>query len=294
MGPSLWSTIWINLVTYNQLKSYPCGLGPIPWETPPQGEACPIAKQLQGSLMGRLVPYSRFFLLEEAGLRYSEGIAHPGYKDGSIDPSAAADFSGKEPKALWVDPEHRPWRLLTALLSFIHSAAKKQYECKGLLWAVPRVQKTKWNNVTLWSGGLRVSNNAGEQYVSGTDDFVESEMSLSSAFLNEAWFIQFELEMGELEKLSKIVYGSCLGYQKALKAEGDKIAGQATNLFWQLAERQFQPLVDACVEVTRAKALRKTFAAYAEQAYNTFCPQDTARQLEEWANHRPNLEKYLA
>jgi CRISPR system Cascade subunit CasA len=40
--------------------------------------------------------------------------------------------------------------------------------------------------------------------------------------------------------------------------------------------------------------LRKTFANYIHKAYNTYCPQDTARQLDAWAQARPNLGKYLA
>jgi len=296
-GPNLWSTIWINLVTSDQLsalRSFPGGLGPIPWETPPQGESCLVAKALQSSLLGRLVPYSRFFLMQEEGIRYSEGISHPGYKEGCVDLSVAADFSGKDPKVLWVDPERRPWRFLTSLLAFIHAGSKNHFDCAGLRLALPRVRLSTWVNIGLWSGGLRVSSNAGEQYVSGTDDYVESEISLPVSFLNADWFEQLKSEMSALEDLAKTVYGSCLGYQKVLKSEGDRTAAQAANLFWQLAERQFQALVDACVDIQRAHALRKSFAGYAWQAYDTYCPQDTARQLDAWAAHRLNLGKYLA
>lgn len=294
-GESLWATIWINLVTQEQLRRlpiFPQGLGPIPWETSPIGESCPVAQALQHSLIGRLIPFSRFLLLEEDGLRYSEGISHPGHKDGLVDPTVAVDFSGKDPRVLWVDPEKRPWRHLTSLLSFIHAGTKGQFDCLALRVAYPRA-RMHWREVGLWSGGLKVSNNAGEQYVSGTDDYVESEVRLSTSFLGETWFQQLQLEMGALEDLAKTLYGSCMRYQKALKG-GDQQAGQATGHFWQLVGSQFQTLVNACNNAEEAKALRRTLSWFAQQAYDTQCPHDTARQLDAWAAHRPNLGKYLA
>ena len=78
--------------------------------------------------------------------------------------------------------------------------------------------------------------------------------------------------------------------------DGKNHAAEASNLFWQLAEGKFQDLVDACYEATEAStvALRRTFAGYANRAYDAHAPRDTARQLEAWAAHRPNLGKFLA
>lgn len=63
------------------------------------------ARALKASLMGRLVPLSRFCLLREDGLHYVEGIDHPDHLSGVIDPSAAADKAKTEFKMLWVDLE---------------------------------------------------------------------------------------------------------------------------------------------------------------------------------------------
>ncbi|PKL24465.1 MAG: type I-E CRISPR-associated protein Cse1/CasA [Spirochaetae bacterium HGW-Spirochaetae-3] len=296
IGSTLWDTIRVNLITQQQLnehQTFQSALGPVPWETPPTGEACPIAKSLQTSLLGRLVPFSRFVLLEEDGIRYSEGVAYPGYKEGGTDPSMAVSYSQKEPKVLWVDPEKRPWRMLTSLLSFIQSDSANPYDCLSLRLALPRAIKMG-TEITVWSGGLRVSSNAGEQYVSGTDDYVESEISLPVSLIGRAWFEQLKLETGALEDLSKAVYGSCLSYYRDIKSDGDMFARQASNLFWQLAERQFQDLIDACTDANKAKTMRRIFANYAQQAYDTFCPKDTARQLDAWAANKPYLGKYLA
>src|SRR5690606_11842483 len=147
--------------------------GAAPWEQMPAGESCVLAEALKSSITGRLIPLSRFCLLAENGLHYSEGIVHLGYKEGVIDPSISVDFSAKDPKAIWTDPEKRPWRLLTALLSFFSQTDNKGFDCYQLRLNMRRaIQRIPV--IGIWSGGLRVSNNAGEQYVSGSDDFVES------------------------------------------------------------------------------------------------------------------------
>lgn len=294
-GSSLQETLWINLFTQQQISDigiYPQGLGIAPWERMPIGEVCPVAGELKSSLMGRLVPLSRFCLLAENGLHYSEGITHLGYKEGVVDPSVSVDFSAKDPKAIWVDPEKRPWRLLTALLSFFSQAKNQGQNCYQLRLGMPRAMPYL-QTIGIWSGGLRVSSNAGEQYVSGSDDFVESVIQLDSSILGELWFANVQLEMGELDKLSKAVYGATLNYFKTQKMETNEQAALASNLFWQLCERRFQDLVNACGDAEQARAMRPVFASCVRKAYDTYCPSDTARQLDAWAKNRPNVSNYL-
>lgn len=288
----LQKTLWLNLFTQEQVNgwaTYPLGVGTPPWQQMPLGESGPIAEELKSSLMGRLLPLSRFCLLTEDGLHYSEGIVHPGYKDGAVDPSVAVDFTSKEPKAIWVDPERRPWRFLTALLSFF---GKSNFICEQLRLPLPRTHGSV-PIIGIWSGGLRVSSNAGEQFVSGSDDYVESLIQLDSGMLSSNWFAKLQVEMDELDKLSKVVFGSVLNYFKSQKMEGKAVAGQSSNLFWQLCERRFQELVYACDDPDSVRSLRRAFAAIVSKVYDTYCPKDTARQLDEWAKNRPNLGKYL-
>lgn len=293
-GESLLESLWLNLFTQEQIQNLPYanGLGVAPWETMPKGEQCETAKGLQNSLMGRLLPLSRFCLLNDKGLHYSEGITHLDYKSGMIDPSVAINPATKPAKVLWVDTERRPWRFLTALLSFME-ANSGGFECPyvrhGLLRARTVVPK-----LGLWSGGLRVSSNAGEQYVSGSNDFVESLIFFDNVDLGEPWYNALKLEMAELDQLAKIVYGATMGYFKSQKAEGKNQAAMASNLFWQLSERKFQDLVNACGQgEEQTKTLRKDFAQFSSTAYNNYCPNDTARQLNAWAENLPNFGKYL-
>jgi CRISPR system Cascade subunit CasA len=99
--------------------------------------------------------------------------------------------------------------------------------------------------------------------------------------------------MDELDSLSKTVYGATVSYFKNQNMEAKEQGVQASNLFWQLCERRFQDLVSACGDADQARALRPVFARFVHKAYDTQCPNDTARQLDAWAKNRPNLGRYL-
>lgn len=299
LGHSLQQTIWLNLLSHADIRRlglYQQGLGTAPWEAMPQGEDCLVARKLRQSLMGRLIPLCRFCLLTDSGLHYSEGIAHPGYKDGIVDPSMAINYSGKDPKALWADPEKRPWRELAALLSFIDQSDGQGFQSWQLRIGVDRA-RDETPAFSIWSGGLRVSSNAGEQYVSGSDDFVESQIWFSSEMMGRNWFTQLKVEMKALDGLAKNLYGRVMAFFKEQSVDGGKLAAQATQLFWQLCERDFQALVDSCntadTTIVKRRQLRLRFASHVQQSFDLYCPKDTARQLDAWAKCRPNNSAYL-
>lgn len=301
MAENIHASLWINLFTESALEQanlYAQGIGTAPWEKMPEGEGCTVARNLKQTLMGRLIPLCRFCLFDEEGLlHYSEGIAHAGYKEGVIDPSMAVNYSGKDPRALWTDPEKRPWREITSLLALFEQTSSQGFQSPQLNLGLERARDVT-EVFSLWSGGLRVSSNAGEQYVSGSDDAVESVFELYSSELGESWYSQLKQEMESLEALAKTLYGKIAAFYKEQLTDGAKIAAQGTQLFWQLCERDFQALLNHCEQdeesIVQRKKLRKKFAAYQHQAFDHFCPNATARQLNYWAKHRPNNYKYLA
>lgn len=299
-GRFLAETLWLNLLTLDDLKGcnqFQGGVGQPPWEHMPEGENCAIAQSLRQSLCGRLVPLARFCFLKEEGLHYSEGIAHDGYLQGMSDPTVSVDHAGKTPRALRVNTEKKPWRELTSLLAFMDTQKTQGYQCLQLQAGLDRARDTV-DQFAVWSGGLQVSSNAGEQYTTGSDDFVESTVWLQSEYLGSFWFAHLQNEMTALDNLAKRLYGKVLAYFKEQRvAEGAPIAGLATHLFWQLAERQFQHLVDHCgndeASCQARQRLRQTFAAYLLQAYDRYCPNNTARQLDAWAKCHPSIHDYL-
>jgi CRISPR system Cascade subunit CasA len=294
LGPTLQESIWLNLFTEAEIADltlYPLGLGTPPWEQMPEGEDCNIAQQLKGSLMGRLLPLCRFCLLTNEGLHYSEGIAHGNYKDGVFDPSVAIDISGNEPKVRWADPERRPWRELTSLLGFIRPGGKS-FDCHQLRLAFAKVKRQQ-APFAVWSAGLKVRNDLGEQSPKGSDDMVESICWFSPDDIDEIWFNHFQTQMSQLEGVAKTLYGCVMGYYKTQLMDGTSYAKQASNLFWQLCERQSQALIDGCDESTARQQLRRQFARYTTQVFDQFCPHQTARQMDAWAKAKPNLSAYL-
>lgn len=299
-GQSLQETVWLNLFTRQAIEdigAYRSGVGVAPWEQMPLGEDDAVANSLKTSLMGRLIPVSRFCLLVEEGLHYSEGIAYKDYQEGGVDPSISVDRTSKTFKAIWSDPDKRPWRSLTALLAFLSQTGSGGFDCYQLRLNMRRAAHNT-SLIGVWSGGLRTKNpNAGEQKVSGSCDFVESLVHVSSDSINGSlWFSNLQIEMCEMETLSKIVYGATMGYFKSQNKEAKGQAAQASNLFWQLCEHRFQDLVYVCGindDAEKTRSLRPIFAQFAYKAYDTYCAKDTARQIDAWGKNRPHFGKYL-
>ncbi|HOI98539.1 MAG TPA: type I-E CRISPR-associated protein Cse1/CasA [Rectinema sp.] len=287
-------SIYVNLLTdenIQRIAMYPGGIGTAPWLAMPSGEDDETARRLKNSYMGRLVPLSRFVLLEEDGIHYSEGVLHFGYMDSVVDPSVTVDFSARpKPKVLWTDPDRKPWRQLTSLLSFLDANNLNKFICFQLKEVLPRL--AIYNSFSIWSGGIRVHTNAGEQYVSGNDDFVESQVKFGGGFFSDSrdFFMTLTEEMNYLENNAKIIFSCIFKYFAALKADGESIAGQATRVYWQLCEFQFQQLLNVCeadLGGRQAKDMRKFFDGFVYQIYDQTCQQDTARQMEAWAENRP-------
>lgn len=302
-GKNLLSTLWLNLLTNEQIRSnkyWENGLGIPPWEVMPKSETCATAGQLKNSYMGCLVAMSRFAFLKDEGIYYLDGIQYPNHSSGWREPSMTINNQGQGIKVLWLNPDKRPWRELTALLSFISATSQSGFDCQQISGGFLRARKYN-QEIGIWSGGLKVRGNAGDQSVKQDDDFVESHVSLPSNKEMETsqWFDNLKQEMEALDdQPAKIVYKTTLGFFKSQKMEGKKQAAMASNLFWQLCERKSQDLIYACAiegaaGTDKRKSLRKNFAQFVRTAYNSYCPNDTARQLDAWAENLPNLGKYL-
>lgn len=295
LGSSLLETLWLNLLTQEDINGqmqWENSLGTPPWEVMPQGEDCPAARALKTSLMGRLVPMARFCLLEKDGLRFTEGIVHPDYQSGMVDPSTAMNASKTKIRMLWVDPEKRPWRQLSALLSFLDARQPDSgFYCLGLQKGINRIKRYRdiceTDKLGIWSGGVKVSSNAGEQYLTGKDDELESDAWFETRQIGDPWFRAFQGLMEELEKKAKQLYGAVCSYSKAMKMDDSAAASEASGLFWQMVEPFFPDIVANCEnEATRISILGRCYGMVL-MLYDRACPHGTGRQMEEWIKHRP-------
>lgn len=298
-GDSLLKTLYLNLLTHEEISKaiYNEGLGRAPWEQMPAGEDCPIARSLKNSLMGRLVPLCRFILLTDAGMHLTEGIQHMSYTDGIYDPSVTIKHTGNKINAIWVNPDQRPWRELPALLGFLAAEQQGEGGCLQLKYALEHAKDFD-EDFGIWSGGVRVSSNAGEQYVSGKDDVVESCLTLRQTMLSDnEWFELFTNEMNWLDKRAKGLKKCVYNYHKEFtKSEPANMATIAERQFWQQCELQSQNLLFACEQTcinndrSQLDNLRSVFYALMIQAYDNHCPNQSVRQLSEWAKCHPAIK----
>lgn len=300
---SLQCDIWANILTHgdiDRLKRWPQGLGNPPWERMPKSESDNVAKNHKNTYQVCLVALSRFVLLKNEGIFYLDGLRCPSVKEGWYEPSLILNSAGADIKVKYVDTEKRPWRELQALLSFVGSESNDGYECFALKLGIERL-RDHYEKIAIWCAGLKVSPNSGDQSVKQGDDFVESQVWLFSSMLGASWFAHLKAEMDSLDELANGLFGRVQAFFKEQKVDGKKVGGklaaQATNLFWQLCERDFQELVNSCdpgeQHQRQRLQLRRRLAGYVQQAYDQFCPKDSARQLDAWAKCRPNTSKYL-
>ncbi len=304
-GDSILQSIWFNVVTAEEVKRefsvYAHGLGRPPWEKMPKSEDDATAEILKETYIGRLIPLSRFIYFIEEGIYYAEGIIYPNHLEGGIDGSVTmlVGKDVKKRKAIWTRTSKRPWRELTALLSFLHTEQGQGFDCPLLRIALQRIRGIRWeSDISVWSGGLCTSSNAGEQYVSGSDDYVESQFTFEPYSLGGSNFNTFCNVMEGLEHVAKRVYTSVLMYYKTLQADGKKQASQASEQFWQDSELIAQEMMDTCFsdnddKEDALKELRKRYASYAERIYDVHSPKETARQLDAWAKCRTSYWKYI-
>ncbi|NOT18394.1 MAG: type I-E CRISPR-associated protein Cse1/CasA [Sulfuriferula sp.] len=306
IGSSVQETIFLNLLTREQIqdtKIWVNELGKAPWEEMPAGENCEVAQRLKNSYMGCLLALSRFVLLKNEGVFYIEGIQYPSHKDGWFEPSISINRSASVPKLIWLDVNKKPWRNLTSLLSFLTAVNQHGYDCQQIRLGFQRV-KLRERPIGIWSGGLKVRASSGDQSVKQDDDFIESYVALPPPNLitgkDSVWFSNLSSEVKNLEEIADILGNSVyhsnkreIRDSKERDKRADSVKGQAQSLFWQLCERQFQNLIDACGDAEQACGMRPIFAQFVNKAYDSYCPNDTARQLDAWAKNRPNLAKYL-
>ena len=73
-----------------------------------------------------------------------------------------------------------------------------------------------FESVELWSGGVRVTSNAGEQYLTGSDDFVESQFEFSPQDVGEQFFVNFSASVDQLDHLATALESTDATYKLIL------------------------------------------------------------------------------
>jgi CRISPR system Cascade subunit CasA len=312
------TSVYMNLITEAVLTDNPMigqTIGIPFWEKMPQTEKCKIAQESKLTLVGHLVPLSRYMLFTDDGVYFTEGIQYQYSKADKkagkaeadwIEPSFSWKYEDGELKGLYADVSKKPWRILDSLL--VKKLSEMEYNNIVLKLVLGRIAQGGGDKAfSVWSGGLDVSGDAFGKKIKGTDDFVESEVQVSAGiFSNEEESAFFNLLSGEMDYMRNLEsdlansitrYYLCMtgkGIKKINLKEWKSVYDKETPLpkqqYWQLCESRFQQLVNACAEEPsgkRAKDMRKLFSSFVYQIYDRTCPKDTARQMEAWAENKP-------
>ncbi|WP_028975133.1 type I-E CRISPR-associated protein Cse1/CasA [Spirochaeta cellobiosiphila] len=291
-GRTLKETIYQNLFTSQDIQNmgiFMTGLGIPPWEKMPESEDDDTAKTLLSSYLGRLMPLSRFVLLAESGVYYTEGLAYPNYAEGIWDPSIAIDSTQKKIKTLWVSTDKKPWRSISSFLSFLDSE-KESFTNFQLKLPFRRIKK-HCDITGIWAGGLKVSSNAGEQYCSGTDDYIASLILLDPKQMGGTWFPSVKSALATIDSHSKRLYRCLSEYNRSLRIDNKDKINKDMSLYWNQVELVFTKLIQKEINETDLDAFHNHSKKIVEQIYDASCPKQTARQLKSWAEHYPRIKK---
>lgn len=293
LGSNIFETLKLNLLTAEDLKEcggLSSGMGRPAWEKMPKDESCDEAKAYASSYMGRLMPLARFCHLDNGIIHLTSGIAYPAFKDtGVADPSVSTSMSvGKSKKtefsALYARTEVQPWRQIESVLGFLE---EKKAGCPLIKW------RNEFDDFKgIWCLGLKLSEQAGEQYFSGTDDFVEQVFQLEPGIEKSGFLNRYKSGMETLDKMRKMAYACVIGYYKELSAEGKKAAEKASKDFCRLCDASGIAFVDACAHGGTGSLLQR-FAKNVEAAYAENCSRVGARNLIAYEKCRPRIGKFL-
>ncbi|NTW50030.1 MAG: type I-E CRISPR-associated protein Cse1/CasA [Chlorobiales bacterium] len=304
-GSTISDTLIMNLLSLEDIANYlfwENGIGTPPWENMPVSRDCEVALSLEKSYMGTLVSLSRFVLLHDDGIYYIDGLPYRSHYEGWLEPSMTIGENNKgKPIALESNPALRPWRELVSILAVFNSNKNNNHVCLLVKNGLNRWPK-RFDMIGVWSGGLQITTSPfKDQYAKGNNDFVESSVKLDSEMWNDLWYEYFCKEISTLDAMASKVSDGVIKYydsfeiesqKKPKKRTATKTAEKAIELFWQLAERLSKDIAYACLPARYTESMpiiRKRMISIARESYDAYCPKETARQIDAWADCCPDF-----
>lgn len=294
---TLIESLWLNLFTKKDIEksNFKGKIGTPPWENMPKSESDSRAKEYTNTLMGFLVPLSRYCLLDGDEIHITSGIPYLEISSGTFDPSVTIYRDDKnKTKALLVNPDKKPWRDLSSILSAFTTTSK--HTCLQISLPLERISKLN-TNIMIWSSGLKISANSGEQFFGKDDCFVDSCFMIQDFGNIDESLKRFSNEVLSLENVvSKRLYGCIKRYYSDLKVENDSLIHSKMRIFWEFCEHHAQELINTCYSnefeenITR---IRQKFAKIALSVYDNSCPNVSARQMCTWIKHRKEYHDYI-
>lgn len=300
LGNNLLDSLRINLLTDDEIKeiaAFPAGKGIPFWEKMPCGEKDERAKEYQDSYFGQLFPMDKFVLFKDNGIIKTAGISYQTDPLSMRDPALTLVGEEKKQHFLNVKTEEHPWRELRALLAFL----RKDHSCQPyfLSMGLNKLRRQSPEILTVWAGGMAVSSNSGEQYLSGMNDYVESEFTFPLSFMIPSSLSRLCDIMECLDLHTKRLYASIASYYKEMNNKernnelGKLQAAHGKTLFWEQMDLRSQKILELAFSDASAEEIeqeKKTDFAILCRIYNEICPNETPRQMTAWVQNNPGLQ----
>lgn len=288
LGESIAESVFLNLFSEEELELN--NIKPDysvlpPWEKMPSNQDPSYWDVYKKSLYSWFVAVSRFVLLCDEGIKYCEGIIYETVKEGLLDPFISID---NKRKAICVDPAKKPWRELPALLNAVYSNDNPDaFKCLALTMHLTRNRDVA-EYISIWSGGLKIRQNSGDQSVKQSDDYVDSKITLADSDIQDGFFYKLSLIMKDLDSFGSYLHLSIEKYYGEMKIQ--KKSSPVTSAlasFWSYVESYSQDIFDYAEEKDVIEALMNKIWDKACDVYDEFTSRETARQFSCWVKFKP-------
>ena len=277
---SILETVYLNSFTKEEINSTKYlmeGILP-PWRKRPSLEDSRYNEQYKKSVYAWYLAMARAVLLVEGGIKYGEGLSYIG--------DWFEPFVSREEKGfLVVDTRRKTWRSLPSLLSGAYAQKDDGKGCYALKAHLVRIRQY-CKQFEIWSGGLRVRGNSGDQSIKGNDDFVESSVSFDGGLFGDESFALLCDVIKEADSMEYNLKKSVDLYYKSLEISGGR-GYIASVQYLQILDSIGQDIVDSSVSIDSVSEMKKKMFLLLLDVYDNHCRRETSRQILAWAKFRP-------
>ena len=287
ISDSIIDTIYLNYFSNDEISRtgyLSNGVFP-PWIKMPTLEKSDYNESYKKSIFTWYLAMCRAVLLTDEGIRYCEGIQ---YTDYWFEPFITKNA---EDRILIVDTQKKPWRNFAALLSEAEALDSRTVKCMAISEHLKRARNLK-KTFGIWSGGLRVRGNSGDQSIKRNDDFVESVAYFDPDILGEEFYHNFREIIDWSDYCGKVLYSSIQSYYTDIGFEKkNDMAKNAMNIYWSSMNQLAQRMADSSDSEESAKEIKLCIFRTILSIYDNECQKNNSRQIVAWTKNRPLLGK---
>ena len=271
-------TVYCNYFTCNEISStgyVATGILP-PWREMPTLEDSSYNENYKRSIYAWFLAMSRAVLLTNDGLKYCEGIVYSGEW---FEPFISKNEKGR---IQIVNPTMRTWRSLPSLLAGAFSQKDQNRGCFALKIHLSRL-RSFCGRFEIWSGGLRVRGNSGDQSIKGDDDFVESSVMFYSEVFGDESFNRLCDIVCMADSNERKLFSSLNMYYENLGFGKNRGFGKAACVqYLQVLDSMSQSIVDSSISKDESDKMKRLLFRLLLDVYDSYCLKESARQIFAW------------